>query len=222
MRIFKLLFSGIGLLYLIGWVKYLFPAHPKDKTRSEYQKRLDLLNNVLRQIKEIGDNYYEYLQMPEGYTKLETIDLRFPLKYWTTLSEHINYTMSKYSKISRFSVNVWKIGPAGFNMPGYPGLIISHDIFWNEDISFVLDIFLHEAYHDFYIGHGPDVGTITGKWELNIPLRPNLVPPNKLFYIYICGAFMQCCDFIASYNKDGKSLWSDIQGENICDQHYKL
>jgi hypothetical protein len=210
MRIIKLLFSGIGLLYLIGWIKYLIPAHPKDKTIIEYQNRLDYLNRILRRLKEIGDNYYENKEIPIGYIKLKTTDPSFPKKYWKVLSEHIEYTISKYNKIGRFSVNVWKIGPAGLNMPGYPGLIISHDVFWNEDLAFVLDIFLHEAYHDFYIGHGPDVGNLYGKWELNIPLRPNLIPPNELFYIYICGAFMGYYYFLASHFEDKKSLWSSI------------
>ena len=202
----RILFSSIGLLYLIGWIRYFIPAHPNDKPKTEYQDRLNYLISVLRRLKEIGDIYHKNKRFPEDYVKISNSD--FPTKYWNTISKHIQYTIKKYNKISRFSVNVWNLGPAGLNMPGYPGLIISHDVFWNDDIAFALDILLHEAYHDFYIGHGADLSTTNGKWELNIPLRRGLVAPNKLFSVNMCGAFMEFCWFLMAHKKNNITLWS--------------
>ena len=209
----RAVFSGAILAYLIGWFRYLVPAHPKDKPKISYTDRLDFLIDMMWELKQVGDTINDRHEIPKGWKVMKGPVGEFPYELWKTLSDHMGYTILNYNTIGRFKVSVWEKGPMGMNMPGYPGIIINAEAFWNPDTAFCLDILLHEAYHDFYIGHGPKIDSIDDHWDPDIPLRRGLVSPNLLF---ACGsdrgAFMRYIDFLRiCKNEDGETLWEMVE-----------
>ena len=206
-------------VYLLGWLKYLWPTVPFRGKKEYYQNRLDILRRLLVELKQAGDTYFDsgivglmsYLQPGTGYKKPDTIEVEFPFEFWPQLSKHIEYTVNKYRKISKFQVMVVDGGPAGMNVPFLPGLIVADFAFMNVDLGFACDIFLHEAYHDFYIGHGKRVKSIDGMRDIDIPLRRGLAEPVDLFGVVKAGAFNKFVDLLRAYSDDhNDSLWTVI------------
>lgn len=218
MSLIRVILCSCIFAYAICWLKLFWPVVPYGgKKKYYYQERLDLLIALLKELKLMGDCYADggvmqiiaKLGLHHNFQKSEYFKARFPYEWWPALRQHIEYTVNKYTKISKLCVMVTKNGPAGMNLPFVPGVIIADFAFLNADLGFACDIFLHETYHDFYIGHGKRVKSIDGMWDIDIPLRRNLAEPADLFGVLEAGAFNNFVLLLRSYvNERGDSLWN--------------
>jgi len=165
----------VAVLVDIGLKAYLtfgFSPHPDDKTTAEYQARLAEIYNVMTVMVEVGDDYdagglpalNRRWNPPGGFRPaLNPLPAHaaFPAADWSELRGAMRYVIIRYPRVEDFGVKVASpTGSAGFNHPFLPGIFVSHEQFWNDDIIAPADTITHEGIHDLHGPGHPVNGTI--------------------------------------------------------------
>ncbi len=223
---------GLGVVYTgVGVWAYLKDPTPGPLSDAAYQARLDTLHRLLRAMQRVGNAYvnggfdeverqFPWWAPPGGFTPMPAAP-SFPKgSLWWAMSSHMSYTQQRYARVGRFSVSVKRGGSAGENLFLYPGISLSYHDFWAADPIGSINILLHEAYHDVYIGHGPSIADVHGNPDwLDLPVsgRSGMpVEPALLFNVDNTNAnvYDDFVDFML-FHRDatGKTLWQYVKEE---------